>query len=504
MVAYTEMDGKVEAPNIILIVMDAVRADHLSCYGHYRKTSPNIDKLAKEGVLFEQAFSTAEWSYPSHASIFTGKYPSYHKTMGRDVSLHEENTTIAEILSSNGYETIGISSNILLSPINGFSKGFQKYIVREDPEKMRARAIFSLMKGSLKDFLRTLIYGFDWYTHKNVGRIKKFLKNRNQSRPFFLFCNFYNCHAEYDPPRPYKKRFCSSLSEPPLYVVKYISKKMFGHTGEKIRGSALDVRKLNLIASEHGHFAYIAKKFQVSEEEWEVVKSWYDGGISYLDYHIGELIRFLQHEEIFEDTFLIITSDHGDNFGEHGLAGHQFCLYDSLLHVPLIMVYPEVIPKGTRISSLVSTIDIFPTILDVSNTKGHHYDIQGKSLFPFEDRKIHDFICAECGESVTSIPTNSVRFQQLRPKLKPYDKGSKCLRTRSYKYIVSADQKEELYDIQKDPLEKVNIASIHPDKTKYFRKQLENTIDTSFFGPKEFPKKEREEILNRLKALGYI
>jgi len=493
------MDGKVEVPNVILIVMDAVRADHLSCYGHHRKTSPNIDKLAKEGVLFERAFSAAEWSYPSHASIFTGKYPSYHKTMGKDISLHEENMTIAEILGSIGYETIGISSNILLSPINGFSKGFQNYIVREDPHE-----IVSLIKGSVKDFIRTLIYGFDWYTHKNVETIKKVLKKRNQSRPFFLFCNFYNCHAEYDPPRPYKKRFCSSLSEPPLYGVKYISKKMLGHTGEKIRGSALDVQKLNLIASEYGHFAYVAGGIPVSEEEWEVIKSWYDGGISYLDYHIGELIRFLQHEGIFEDTFLIITSDHGDNFGEHGLAGHQFCLYDSLLHVPLIMVYPKVIPKGIRISSLVSTIDIFPTILDVLNIKGCHNDIQGKSLFPFEDRKVHDFICAECGESITSIPTNSVRFQQLRPKLKPYDKGFKCLRTELYKYIVSADQNEELYDIQKDPLEKVNIASKHPDKTKYFRQQLENTIDISFFGPKEFSEKEKEEVLNRLQALGYI
>jgi len=169
------------------------------------------------------------------------------------------------------------------------------------------------------------------------------------------------------------------------------------------------------------------------------------------------------------------------------------------------MVYPEVIPKGMRISSLVSTIDIFPTILDVLNTKEYHDDIQGKSLFPFEDRKVHDFICAECGESVTSIPTNSVRFQQLRPKLKLYDKGSKCLRTKSYKFIVSADQKEELYDAQKDPLEKVNIADKYPDKVKYFRKQLENAIDISFFGPKEFPVgKEREEILKRLQSLGYI
>jgi len=171
-----------------------------------------------------------------------------------------------------------------------------------------------------------------------------------------------------------------------------------------------------------------------------------------------------------------------------------------------MMVYPNVIPKGRRISSLVSTIDIFPTILDILNIEGYENNIQGKSLFPFKDQKIHDFICAECGESITNIPTDWVQFiQQLRPKLETYDKGSKCLRTESHKYIISSDQKEELYDIQKDPLEKINIAGEYPEKIKLFRKQLENTIDISFFGPKEVPlRKEGKEIANRLQALGYI
>ncbi len=482
--------------------MDAVRADHLSCYGHHHKTSPNIDRLAKKSVLFEKAFSTAEWSYPSHASIFTGKYPSYHKTLGKDISLHKENMTIAEILSRNGYETIGISSNTLLSPINGFNKGFQKYLLREDSQRILAHV--RMARRNPKDFIRTLIYGFDWYTRQNIETIKDFLNRRSQRNPFFLFTNFYNCHTPYDPPRPFKRRFCGSLSEPPLNVMKYITRKIAGQTGEKIRDSAFDIRKLNLIAGEYGQFSFMAKEFEMSEEEWKVVKSWYDGGICYLDHHLGELIDFLQCKGIFENTLLIILSDHGDNFGEHGLAGHQFCLYDSLLHVPLIMVYPNVIPSGRRISSLVSTIDIFPTILDILNIKGYRNDIQGRSLFPFKNRRIHDFIYAECGESVTSIPTDSIQFKRLRPKLKTYDKGSKCLRTESYKYILSADQNEELYDIQKDPFEKVNIANRHPDKTKYFRKQLENAIDTSFFGPREFPEKNREEILNRLQALGYV
>lgn len=265
------------------------------------------------------------------------------------------------------------------------------------------------------------------------------------------------------------------------------------------------MQKLNLIADDHGQYSFMAKELQVSKEEWEIVKSWYDGEILYLDYHIGELTRFFQHEGIFKDTLWIITSDHGENFGERGLASHQFCLYDSLIHVPLVMVYPKAIPRGKRIPSLVSLIDVFPTVLDLLNINGYRHNIQGKSLFPFEDRKIHDFVCAECGESVRSRLVGPWTNESLRPKLKAYDKGYKCLRTKSHKYIISADHKEELYDVKRDPSEKVNIAGKYPDKTKCFKTQLANTIDISFFGPKEFPQKEeREEILKRLQSLGYI
>jgi arylsulfatase A-like enzyme len=204
---------------------------------------------------------------------------------------------------------------------------------------------------------------------------------------------------------------------------------------------------------------------------------------------------------LFENTLLIITSDHGENFGDHGLASHQFCLYDSLMHVPLIISYPKLIPSERRISSLVSHIDILPTILDLLNIKAYPHGIQGKSLSPFENRKIHNFVCAECGESVLS----RLEASSLRSKLKVYDKGSKCLRTESYKYIISADQKEELYDLHNDPLETINIAMEYPDKAKYFKEQLENAIDISFFGPKEIPlTKERDDILKRLQSMGYI
>jgi len=480
--------------------MDAVRADHLSCYGYRRKTSLNIDMLVEEGVLFENAFSAAEWSPPSHASIFTGKYPSFHRTLGKEVSLHSENTTLAEILSKNGYQTFGVTSNPLMSPASGFSKGFQKYFVLDAPYRS-----FRFIIECPKDFIRTLIWGLDWYTYRNIQTIKKLLSKRDKSKPFFLFTNILTCHSPYDPPRPFKKLFCSSLKEPRFYMTEVLLKNLTGKTGEKICYNDLSIEKLNYIASDPGQKDYIEKKISVSSEEWEVVKSWYDGAISYQDFRIGELIDFLHKEGLFDNTLLIITSDHGENFGEHGFASHQFCLYDSLIHVPLIMVNPNTIPKNKRFTQIVSTIDIYSTILNVLNINYPQDDIQAKSLYPFKDRKIHDFICAESGESVTEINTGLFASAPRRPGLKKFDKGHKCLRNESFKYILSSDQKEELYDIRIDPLEKINLIDNYPEKAKYLKKLLKKTIDASFFGADDiFEKDEENIILNRLKALGYI
>jgi arylsulfatase A-like enzyme len=488
---------KKNQPNIILIVMDAVRPDHLSCYGYHRNTSPNIDRLATQGVVYENAFSTAEWSYPSHASLFTGKYPSFHKTLGKDILLHQENVTIAEILRSKGYHSLGVSGNDLLSPLNGFDKGFHDYVVFDIPFKRSLQSLAQFLKRNPRNVLRTLISGLDGYTFLNIETMKQFV--RTSEEPFFLFTNLYNCHAPYNPPRPFKKAFCPELQRLPLALLELVHYMLFTHPGGKLPG--YNMRKLNQLADDHGQFAFIAQHLEASAEEWDVIKSWYDGEIRYLDQQLGHLIDLCKRQGVFDNTLWIICSDHGENFGDHNLASHQFCLYDSLLHIPLIMAYPEVIPPRTRITNLVSTIDILPTIAELVTVKPAS-NIQGKSLLPVQEQPIHAFICAESGESVRNhlvgwSPT-------LPPKLKAYDKGAKCLRTQTYKYILSADHTNELYNIQDDPMETNNIAEQHPDLIQHLKHQLAQTIDTSFFGPKAFPSRHREEILKRLQSMGYL
>lgn len=496
---------KQKSPNIILIVMDTVRADHLSYYGYHRDTTPNIDKIAEQGTLYDNAFSTAPWTPPSHASVFTGKYPSHHKTMGRNVCLKTENTTVAEVLSENGYRTLGVTCCQILGLGSGFEKGFSRFI------EIRESSLTGLIKrkGSLaKDFLRKMIYGPDKGTYQATEEIKNFIKSNNKAKssPFFVFVNYFTCHTPYDPPSPFKKRYCNEFNESRFYFQELLLNKTLKRTSEKISNSDIDFQRLKWIASGGGGFSFAVKEISVSEAEWKAVESWYDGELAYLDRQIGHLVDFLQEAGIFDNTLLIITSDHGENFGDHGLAVHPLCLYDSLLRVPLIISYPVSMPRKKKISSVVSLVDIYPTILEAAKAKEHKANVDGKSLFPFGEQKIHDFVCAEYGALHThgfgGLQAWSLS-SSTRNKLLKIDKGCKSIRNSRYKYILW-DDKEELYDIRNDPKEQVDISSQHPEVIQELKKQLESTIDISYVGPKDFPKGQERQILNRLRALGYV
>lgn len=488
-----------QKPNVILIVMDTARADHLSCYGYSRKTTPNIDKIARQGVLFENAFSTAPWTPPSHASIFTGKYPSHHKTFGRNVQFKNQDTSLAQILSSNGYRCIGVTSSPLLGLGSGFETGFHEYVEMSDEHFL---SNLSSARLWTKDIIRTIIFGPDKSSYKVTELVKGLLKKHCRERaPFFLFVNYLGCHVPYDPPRPFKGRFCDNFNESRLYIKEFFLKKMLRRTSETVSDQDLDIQRLQWIASGKGGVLFSMKKSFVSEKEWEIVKLWYDGEIAYLDFLIGDLVDFLRDSDLFDNTLMIITSDHGENFGEHGLAGHALCVYDSVLHVPLIVSFPSLIIEEKRIRNLVSIVDIFPTILDVAGVKFGE-KISGKSLLPFEERKMHGFICAEYA-GLHFMHAFGTRTGSL--ELDRIDKGCKCIRNPVYKYIITKDpssEKEELFNVLRDPFEQVNVIAEYPDEAQHLKEQLQNVLDLSYFGPPELPDNHR--MMDRLRALGYL
>jgi len=465
--------------NVFFAVMDAVRPDHLSCYSYPKKTTPNIEEVAKESVLFQNAFSAAPWTPPSHASIFTGMYPSQHGVLGKNLYLSEKIPTLAEIFASMGYETLGMSKNPWVGSQTGLHRGFERFVANIPPT---SRLSLDWIDFCVETDISAIKYRRWARQIKIFQEIKKWiLRCQKKNKHFFIFVNYLDAHTPYDPPQPFKNRF------------------------ERIYHPNVNKVKIKDIFNDRHGYPYVAKESEISKEEWDVVKSWYDGAISFIDFFLGKLFDFLKKRELYDDTITIITSDHGENFGEHELANHMFCLYDTLLHVPLIIKFPECIFSGERISSIVSTIDIFSTLLNILDEKiERKFKVSGVNLFPSENTIYHEHIFAEDGPPVTDI--NSLK--RLCPNVDQsicdkYNKGLKCVRTRDFKYIIASDGKEELYDLHKDPGETRNVIDDFPEKAEKLRSILVTELKSSSFKGFELPAIDYE-MRKRLQALGYV
>lgn len=461
-------------PNVFFVVMDDVRHDHLSCYGYPRKTTPNIDKIAEEGVLFENAFSTSPWSPPSHASMFTGLYPSGHGVLGENLYLGKEIPTIPEIFSSRGYQTLGISRNIFVSPQLGFHCGFDKF-VDELPIELRLKRFWDWIIFGLETDTRALMYR--WIYHAIIFQeIKKWISlSRKKNKPFFIFINYLDAHLPHQPPQPFRERF------------------------GKVCNHQIDLKKIEDCFNKRFGHPYNAKEVRMTKVEWDFVKSRYDAEIAYIDFFLGKVFDHLKKYELFNNTFILVTSDHGENFGDHQLAGHSFCLYDTLLHIPLIINYPKYTSLRKRISSIVSTVDIFPTLKGILNIKRKD-DIDGKNLIPFEERLYHKYILAEYGPPINTIKS----MRRLCPNSNSaiYNKSLKCIRSDNFKYIIASNGKEELYNLEKDPGESKNIINEMRKKAEELSSKLSEELRSPPIGRRVVAFDDEQK--KRLQALGYL
>ncbi len=434
-------------PNIILIVMDAVRPDHLSCYGGQRRTSPNIDTLAQNGALFENCFAASVWTPPSHGALFTGKYPSQCGTIGRHQWLDGSHITIAEFMRRQGYRTGGVGS-AWISRSRGFDYGFEDFLEQWQHFSWKE------LRFSLDRLMRK---AYDWVTHSSDGGdyaglqwFQRWIDRAHRQGPFYGFFRFLSAHSPYAPPPRFKRQF-----EPQLT-------------------STDNVRKLRFLANK-GRFSYMARRLEVSEREWQILQSWYDANILYIDSLIGRLVEWLDRRRLLDSTLIVLTADHGENFGDHGLADHQYCIYDTLLHVPLIIAGPkEIVPSGIRISSLVSLVDVFPSLAQVIGAQNDlPGDVVGQTFFPLGAASVREAAFAEYG-----FPYSFNTFSRLHPDFSPekFSRAFKAVRGMAYKYILASDGNHELYDLTTDPGEQVDVITQFPELAAELHRQLTATL----------------------------
>lgn len=336
-------DARPGAPNVLLIILDTVRARELSLYGYERETTPHLEVRARHGVVFDQAISTAPWTLPSHASMFTGLYPVELST-GWDEPLNDRRRTLAEAFRNAGYVTGGFVANLVYTTYEqGLDRGFAHYEDHELDLGTMLRDV-TLSRRILDAWTLRPLVGTDAAINEKPAPVivDDFLdwQARHDDRPFFAFLNFLDAHDPYLPPEPWFEKFA-------------------GHPRE----NQLSPLRRHSFSERHDGLA---------EEEVEEEIAAYDGAIAWLDYTLETLFQELDQRGEIENTIVVVTADHGEELGEHGLYLHGHSLYIQTLHVPLLIFGPGV-PEGIRISRAVSLRDLARTVQEIAGLEGENF-----------------------------------------------------------------------------------------------------------------------------------
>jgi arylsulfatase A-like enzyme len=459
-------------PNVLLIVLDTVRADHLSLYGYARRTSPNLDAWAKEGMVFRNAISASDMTLSTHGSLFTGLYPSWHRAHlvpqhdaePLDPSFH----TLAEILSENGYTTLAVLANCAyLRPVFHLNQGFQVYDVRTP-----VSGIHNGRAGYLRDFIQPalahLVSTEEFYrAYRRADQItgdglRIFRAMRERREPFFLNLNYMDAHDPYIPPPPYRDLF---PGRNPAFSPGRV---------QQLHRELARLERPPTLATDLAH-----------------ITSQYDGAIAYMDAEIKRLLDGLKQAGLYDNTLVIVTSDHGEAIGDRSALGHPASVHQELVHVPLLIKYPRStgVAADRQVDSRVSSVDVLPTVLDVAGIRLTS-DVQGESLRtmnPDQDRAVFS----------ESFPDNLSRLRRRS------DVVQRALYQGNRKLIVSSTGQAELYNLSQDATELQNLYSPDDPAARLLSSAMESWIQRI---PRVKPrdKKLDRQTVDRLRSLGYV
>lgn len=439
---WMERELRKPGPGILLVSLDTLRADHLGCYGYRRDTSPTLDRLAGEGIRFARCVSQAPVTLPSTMSILTSLYPTVHGVTSSDQRLKRSRTTLAEILRNEGYSTAGFSDGGYVQGHFGFSQGF----------------------GTFRD------------RRSGIARIRKRAMEwmgRHRGRRFFCFIQCYDIHSPYDPPPPYDTMFregdyAGSFRPDNATLVRY---------DKYYQGLADDVPA------------------PLTEADLDYAVSLYDGGIRYTDNQIGILLDEMRGAGIYDNTLIVITSDHGEEFLEHERLLHSV-LYYTVVHVPLLLKPPASAPwagpaRGLADETTVELIDIAPTILDGMGVRAS-VPMSGRSLLPLALHGRRE------GEATAFS-------EYLRGG------GLLAITTPDYRYVATRDGAlSELYRTPEDLREAQDRRTEEPEVAGELRSRLldwlegQETLRDESGGGSVETGGPGEETIEQLRALGYI
>jgi arylsulfatase A-like enzyme len=463
-------EARAGRPNVLLVVLDTARMDRFSCYGYDRSTTPFLESFGAGSTVYTRARTPAPWTMPSHASIFTGLYPSAHGLTWKNLFLDDRHLTLAELFAANGYTTIGVCNNAWVNLDNGLAQGFGTYL-----EMWRQNVLNPTFYHRLEWFVRRFLGKNDHGALRSSQWIVDWLDHRRPAdRPFFMFLNLMECHLSDDAPDAYHERFL---------------RKDYSRRVKTVYGGDL--------------CAVLTGRITLSDAEWQDFGDIYDGDLYYIDRILESLVGELERRGLLDETIVVITADHGEHLGEHRMIDHQLSLYEPLLRVPLIIRVPEGLPEPGRAGELVQTVDLYPTLVDLAGLEGlPEGRVQGESLAGTGGGR--GFAISEYEIPEVWIRNFLAEYPEETGILK-YRRSLKSVTVDSLKFIRSSNGDSELYDLATDPGENENIRDLRPDRAA----ELEALL-TGWLGSFEAARPERmrgeldPETRQRLKALGYI
>ena len=434
-----------QRPNLIVLIMDTQRSVNMGCYGYPKPTTPNIDAVAREGVVCLKNISPGSWTLPSHASLWTGKYLTSHGACLRHEYLDPGLIVLPEVLQDLGYATGAVCLNQWAAHPSGNHRGFQSF-----PDARECRALRAEHQPRVDKELAERGEEFDACSVLHFLLAQDWIESKRRTRkPFFLYVNCTEPHLRCWPPQPYRARFLP-------------------------RG----VTDAEAGAVEQSPWKITTGAAKNSPRDWRLIKALNDGCTATLDARMGVFFDYLRATGLMDDTILVVASDHGDELGEHPpLMAHVMNLYDSVLRVPFIIRYPKAIPPRKRIRRFTQTLDLFPTVMDILAVRGRAVldELQGSSILNhLRGRDYRTWAMAEHDRPLQCME----RYRSAHPEadLRALDRVLKAYYKGDHKYIWASNGTDELYNVAKDPTEQRNLAAREPKRVARMRRELEDRL----------------------------
>ena len=435
--AWQPPDAAAGPTHVFVYMIDTLRPDHLGAYGYRRPTSPHIDAFARDATLFVDAVAQSSWTRPAVASIFTGLHPPTHGVVQATLALEEGLPSLPEILQDLGYQTWGIITNGNVAPDFGFGRGFERYHYLREGQSGEMH--------QLSDRVNELLFGW--------------LDARERQGPLFLYLHSTDPHSPYTPRSPFREKLAGAVSDPEAGTRAYMRRLQLGEAPE--RGAAQFVRSL------------------------------YDAEIAFNDASFGAFIEKLKELDLYASSLIVLLSDHGEAFAEHGSWQHGTTLYEEVVAIPLVIKFPHGLGRGEVVTTTARQVDVLPTILEVL---GHELParLEGRSLLSELDGQ---------GGPATSVTAFS-HLARRRGEWTTATQGQrKLIRTT---FAGDGSQHVRLFELQDDPTERSDVAALHPVWRGYLLSQLRH-FDSLSRRDEEAPAAEiPPELRERLEALGYM